>query len=114
MKEIKAWECEFCGHVTPRTEEGAKQHEEMCRWKKAGHDVWVEDGEVCHAPKVPPELFGSHDYGDHDGTEDCRYGCGCWAGPTRSGGPVNPFGPCPRNPKANAQVQPSPANKGKT
>ena len=103
MKDPTAWECEFCGHVTPRTEEGAKQHEEMCRWEKAGHDVWVENGKVCHAPKVPPELFGPHDYAD-DGTSDCGHGCGCWAGPCNSGGPVNPLGPCPRNPKANNSI----------
>lgn len=29
----------------------------------------------------------------------CKYGCGCWAGPFRSGGKVDPFGPCPNNPK---------------
>ena len=33
-------------------------------------------------------------------TSDCEYGCGCWAGPSRSGGPdgVNPFGNCPKHP----------------
>ena len=105
MKRVDAWECEFCGHVTPRTEAGAKQHEEMCRWEKAGHDVWVANGKICHAPKLPPELFGPHDYGYYDGTSDCGHGCGCWVGPWASGGQVNPFGPCPRNPKANASAE---------
>lgn len=33
-------------------------------------------------------------------TSDCSYGCGCWAGPSRSGGPdgVDPFGECPNHP----------------
>jgi hypothetical protein len=45
--------------------------------------------------------YGGHDYDDH-GTSDCRLGCGCWAGPTRSGSKVpgvDPFGECPMNPK---------------
>lgn len=45
--------------------------------------------------------YGGHKYADHDGTSDCQYGCGCWMGPARSGGPVglNPGGVCPKNPK---------------
>ena len=47
------------------------------------------------------------DYGPHEypnaphSTSDCRFGCGCWAGPTMSGGPpgISPFGHCPNNPK---------------
>lgn len=33
-------------------------------------------------------------------TSDCAYGCGCWMGGTRSGGPdgIDPFGDCPNNP----------------
>ncbi|OGI29470.1 MAG: hypothetical protein A2288_01810 [Candidatus Moranbacteria bacterium RIFOXYA12_FULL_44_15] len=43
---------------------------------------------------------GGHDYGNREGTCDCKHGCGCWAGPSRSGGPVglDPFGKCPSNP----------------
>ena len=47
------------------------------------------------------EDFGSHKYADHDGTSDCAYNCGCWAGPANSGGPtgVDPLGGnCPGNP----------------
>lgn len=46
------------------------------------------------------EDFGNHEYAKHDGTSDCAHGCGCWAGPARSGGPVgvDPFGKCPDNP----------------
>jgi len=66
-------------------------------WREKGHDVWYENGDQKHALKVDSELFGPHDYGDYDGTKDCTYGCNCWMGPTRSGGPVNPFGACPNN-----------------
>lgn len=40
---------------------------------------------------------GGHVYDEH-GTSDCRNGCGCWAGPSRSGGPdgLDPFGACPK------------------
>ncbi len=50
-----------------------------------------------HAPKE----YGEHKYPDPDGTSDCKYSCGCWMGPTRSGGPtgLDPFGECPGNPK---------------
>lgn len=44
--------------------------------------------------------YGPHEYEDGPGTYDCEYGCGCWRGPTRSGGPigVDPRGECPKNP----------------
>jgi len=47
-----------------------------------------------------PKKYGGHKYADHDGTSDCKYGCGCWMGPARSGGPtgIDPFGKCPKNP----------------
>lgn len=33
-------------------------------------------------------------------TSNCDYGCGCWMGQSRSGGPegIDPFGECPGNP----------------
>jgi hypothetical protein len=46
--------------------------------------------------------FGGHHYPfAPDRTSDCEYGCGCWAGPNRSGGPggLDPFGECPNNPE---------------
>lgn len=46
--------------------------------------------------------YGEHKYDDnHDRTSDCKYGCGCWMGPCRSGGPagLDPRGDCPNNPK---------------
>ena len=60
--------------------------------------VWHEyDG--LHTSKVDPKKFSPHKYADHGGTSDCQYGCECWMGPSRSGGKVDPFGPCPNNPK---------------
>ena len=48
-----------------------------------------------------PKKYGGHKYPDHEGTSDCEYGCGCWMGPCRSGGPtgLDPHGTCPKNPK---------------
>lgn len=46
--------------------------------------------------------YGPHEYpAAPDHTSDCKFGCGCWAGPARSGGPLglDPFGECPGNPK---------------
>jgi len=45
--------------------------------------------------------YGKHKYANHGGTSNCEYGCGCWMGPARSGGPVglDPFGACPNNPE---------------
>lgn len=47
-----------------------------------------------------PKEYGGHKYAGHGGTSDCQYDCGCWMGPTNSGGPVglDPFGTCPKNP----------------
>jgi hypothetical protein len=49
-------------------------------------------GALGHNPDDPGECF----------TSDCRHGCGCWAGPSRSGGPegVDPFGECPKHKEA--------------
>ena len=70
-------------------------------WRARGHDVWNEHlgGVMIHAPMVDPETHGKHDYyWPGDGSE-CRHGCGCWMGLDCGGGPVNPCGPCPKNPK---------------
>lgn len=47
-----------------------------------------------------PKEYGGHKFADHDGTSDCQYGCGCWMGSSRSGGPAGllEFGKCPNNP----------------
>lgn len=53
--------------------------------------------------------YGPHKYAEHDGTSDCKYGCGCWMGPSRSGGPdgLDPFGVCPGNPKDGKPLGPA-------
>lgn len=104
MKTVEAYECEVCGKVLKYLE-SMKQHEEMCRWEKEGHAVWVENGNVKHSPKVPEELFGPHGYEFPGRTTNCSFGCGCWAGPWSSGGPVDPLGPCPRNPKKPGEMK---------
>lgn len=95
MKIVTAYACEACGTVIA-SKEGCVQHEEMCRWEKLGHAVWIEDEVVKHASKVPEELYGPHCY-TADGSSECTYGCGCWMREARSGGPVHPGGPCPMN-----------------
>ena len=68
------------------------------QWIEKGHDIWYENG-MQHAPVVDKDKFGSHNFiGMYDFTSDCEHGCGCWMGPSRSGGPVNPWGACPNNP----------------
>jgi hypothetical protein len=53
--------------------------------------------------------YGNHEYPNRDGTSDCVYGCGCWMGPARSGGPIglDPFGECPNNPTDGKRSSPS-------
>lgn len=48
--------------------------------------------------EIKLQLRVGHRYADYDGTSDCANGCGCWAGPFRSGGPagVDPLGACPK------------------
>lgn len=51
-----------------------------------------------------PNGYGHKEYGEHEydvgGTSNCKHGCGCWMGPSNSGGPtgLDPFGKCPKNP----------------
>lgn len=50
--------------------------------------------------------YGRHSYRE-EGTSDCKYGCGCWAGDANSGGPVglDPLsGECPNNPKDGKRI----------
>lgn len=76
---------------------GEQQWAALAEAARLGRASWIEDGVVKDAPPVDGRLFGRHWY-DDEGTSDCKHGCGCWAGPYRSGGPVHPFGPCPKNP----------------
>jgi hypothetical protein len=92
-------QCDF--QVEPSVEKLTEK-----QWIEKGHAVWHEYEGMQHAPVVDKNKFGSHEWiGPEDATSDCKYGCGCWMGPSRSGGPVNPWGACPNNRKVE-RVQP--------
>ena len=57
-------------------------------------------GRPGHNPNDPGDCY----------TSDCEYECGCWAGPSRSGGPdgVDPFGNCPKHPEYPATKMAAP------
>lgn len=59
--------------------------------------IW-HDGEQKAGKPVDRANFGPHDYGDKN-MGRCRHGCNCWMGNFNSGGPFNPMGPCPKNPR---------------
>ncbi len=67
---------------------------------KPGFSVWIECGVWYTAPKLLKKDFGPHTFNmPHafdDGVRDCP--CGCWILSSSSGGPIDPFGPCPLNP----------------
>jgi len=120
MKTVTKYICEVCHREYPTTqdalncefsqkhkiaaEERAKRARKMEKLKNEGNDVWYENG-MKYAPTVDSTKFGPHKYADHDGTSDCQYSCGCWMGPCRSGGKVNPFGACPNNPKTIVELE---------
>ena len=64
-------------------------------------DEWHEYSGKHSCPHVDPDKFGPHVFdGDEDHTSDCAFGCGCWMGPSRSGGVegvASPHGRCPKN-----------------
>lgn len=84
-------------------------HPENCKFEGYGEcpgcrtRYYIQSGER-KSSRVDAELFGPHSYpgaprkGEPGWTSDCGFGCKCWAGPSNSGGPVDPFGPCPHNP----------------
>jgi hypothetical protein len=67
-----------------------------------GYAVWIESGHWYTAPAFTRKNYYPHDYnvrGAYDkGVRDCR--CGCWMLSSSSGGPVDPFGACPEQPRA--------------
>ncbi len=70
-----------------------------------GQTVWVENGVVYTSPTVDPNKFGGHAYdngGYESGIRDCP--CGAYMLSSSSGGPVDPFGPCPLNPQAQRRI----------
>jgi hypothetical protein len=62
--------------------------------------VWIENGTWYGAPRISSRKFGVHAYmvpgAFDDGARDCP--CGCWMTRFDSGGPCDPYGPCPKNP----------------
>lgn len=76
---------------------------------KRGWSLWIENGVWFTSPKVSPRSFGKHDYngGYRKGIRDCR--CGCFMLSSSSGGPVDPFGACPKNSKRKPANDPSSA-----
>ena len=68
---------------------------------------WIEKGEVKSAPKIDGRNFSTHNYGGSKSQFQlgrCIYGCGCEMYQTTSYGPVDPFGPCPNNPKTKDET----------
>lgn len=118
MRRVIRWVCDVCQREHPNVALAAYCEEQDLKiakaretaiaeekhWQSQGHAVWHERGGMCHAPEVDDKLFSTHDYGVGDGTSDCAYKCGCWMGPCASGGPVDPFGPCPKNPVKERQL----------
>jgi len=116
MKQVIKYVCEICHKEYLNKQdaidcENSTVHKEWQKQKceqdkliteliDKGMAVWWEYDGMKHALKVDETKFGPHEYDpDHDVTSDCKYGCGCWMGPCRSGGMVDPFGACPKNPK---------------
>ena len=114
MRRVQRFICDECKHewaspeLAIRCEKADRKRLKECTvrkreekyWQEQGHDVWVENGKLCHAERVDPHGYGPHNYGTRDHTTDCGFGCKCWMGPANSGGPVDPFGACPKNPCA--------------
>lgn len=72
-----------------------------------GFSFWIESGVWYMAPTVDKDQFGGHAYsgdGYSQGERDCP--CGCHMESCSSGGPVDPFGPCPKNPKRSSTPSP--------
>lgn len=82
--------------------------------KRRGHSFWIEHGFWFEAPTVSAKKFGPHQYDGYHGPSRAGCGpchCGCWMASSASGGMVDPFGPCPLNPKRKTES--SPHRKGK-
>lgn len=64
-----------------------------------GWSTWTENGVRYTAPTVRKDRFGGHAYDDggyDQGINNCACGCSMYS--FSSSGPVDPFGPCPKNP----------------
>lgn len=72
---------------------------------KPGWSTWIENGTWYTATTVDRKKFGGHDYdggGFERGVRECK--CGAHMSGCSSSGPVDPFGPCPKNPKPLAMA----------
>jgi len=117
VKKIVKYVCDGCGVEYPNSSQA-----KLCERKDADRlkimrrntekhkqellkqnlSEWAEDDGMKTCERVDPKKFGPHKY-QEEGTSDCAYGCGCWMGSCRSGGKVDPFGMCPKNPLAGEQ-----------
>jgi hypothetical protein len=102
--------------VPTRPEDGISRAAEPWRIYEGKPNAVLNDPKaVAAAPHPPRERRYPHSYPGEPGhnpddpgdcfTSNCAYGCGAWAGPSRSGGPegVEPFGDCPNHPELEAQ-----------
>jgi hypothetical protein len=65
-----------------------------------GWSLWIENGIWYKARSVNKKKYGPHTYMiNYNNPHECP--CGCYMGGYSSSGPVDPFGPCPSNPKVN-------------
>ena len=70
---------------------------------KVGWSVWIEHGVWFTAKKVNKKRFGPHSYflDFLAGKSNlCECSCGCFMADSSSGGDFDPWGACPKNPKA--------------
>jgi hypothetical protein len=69
---------------------------------KPGWVAWGEDDGAVTAPIVDDVMCWPHKYDKGIIIKQCE--CGCFKGRGRSGGPVDPFGPCPAKPRTPTEV----------
>lgn len=118
LKKLRSWM--HCGTNLDALEEAIKLEEQLkeSREEQAALRGGTLETEAERARRAMglPELEklpegkhrvggpGGHIYDEH-GTSDCANGCGCWAGPSRSGGPdgIDPLGACPKAADKNAE-----------
>ena len=77
----------------------------LCPKAKRGWSLWCEWGTWYTAKKVSKSQFGGHAYAGKaflQGIRSCS--CGCHMSGCMSSGPVDPFGPCPNNPKKGKMI----------
>lgn len=73
-------------------------HEQIIDTPLGQMSIWSDGPEPAGGRPLDRSMFGPHDYGEKNSGR-CRHECQCWMGNFTSGGPVNPMGPCPKNPR---------------